>query len=255
MAIETYYYGQGKVFSRKTTPGAKWRWWGDVSALSLAAEVEKVQHKESFSGQKGLARDFSIGKTLTLSATLHQIDTTGLEDALHGKRSTIAAGNVVDEDVGNVAVGDTVKLAFGGVSAVVVTDSDGAPAVIAPANYVLDPVFGGLEFVALPSAPAPTMPLKVSYTHAGGEQVNFVSQPTPVMQFRYEGVNLAENNAPVVVEIYRLSTDPLQDLALITDGTDVAGMQIAAAALIDTSKPAGGDLGQFGRFIQLNAPA
>ncbi|MGA0610567.1 hypothetical protein [Caldimonas sp. KR1-144] len=251
--IESYYYGQGKVFTRKS--GGKWRWWGDVSTLTLAAAVEKVEHRESYSGKKSLVRSFPNSTTMTLAATLHQIDTEALAEQLYGAASEIAAGTVTGEVLGNVAVGDIIKLAHGGIEDLVITDSLGSPATIADTHYEEDPRFGSIEFLSLPSGPAPTMPLKAAYGYAGGKQVNFMTQPAPVMEFRYEGINLAEGNAPVIVELYKLQTDPLQELALITDGNDVAGMQISASILLDSSKPALGDLGQFGRFRQVTMPA
>ncbi|UCM30546.1 hypothetical protein LE197_11895 [Pseudomonas sp. PS1(2021)] len=71
------------------------------------------------------------------------------------------------------------------------------------------------------------------------------------MALRYEGINLAEDGAPIIVEIYKLSPGLLQELSLITDGNDVAGMPVSFSALLDTSKPANGPLGQFGRIIQV----
>ena len=48
--LETYFYGQGKVFLAHRQaigkPGAI-RWIGDVSALSRALTVERLNHKES----------------------------------------------------------------------------------------------------------------------------------------------------------------------------------------------------------------
>lgn len=245
---ETYFYGQGKVYSRVS--GGKWRWWGDVSALTLAAEIQKAEHIESYSGQKGLARSFPIGKTVTLNATLHQIDTAAIAEGLYGAVSDIAAGSVTNESLGTVAAGDIVKLAFGAVSSVVITDSLGSPATIAGSHYDLDARFGSIEFLTLPSGPAPTQPLKAAYSHLAGTQANFLTQPAKTVEFRYEGVNLAEENAPVIVELYKVSSDPFQELALITDGNDVAGLPLASAVLIDTSKSASGALGQFGRFVQ-----
>ncbi len=52
--VETYSYGQGKVFLASRTPegvvGAQ-RWIGDVSAISVKFIVESFSHKESYSGQ------------------------------------------------------------------------------------------------------------------------------------------------------------------------------------------------------------
>ncbi|MBN0934258.1 hypothetical protein K4K17_01100, partial [Pseudomonas aeruginosa] len=75
--------------------------------------------------------------------------------------------------------------------------------------------------------------------------------PQPTIALRYKGINLAEGGAPVIVELFKVATDPLQELALISDGNTVAGMQISGGILLDTSKPDTGDLGRFGRIIQL----
>lgn len=254
MATEYYYYGQGKVWSRRLNPATgtgKWRWWGDVSSLTAAMELEKLEHRESYSGNKGIARSFPISKALTLSATAHQLDTDSLAELVYGATSTVAAGAVVAEDLGTVAVGDTIKLGFAGVSALSITDSNGTPATIAPSRYELDPMFGSVEFLSLPVAPAPTMPLKAAYTRKANKQVNLLTQAQPIVEFRYEGINLAENNAAVIFELYRMATDPLQELAMINNDTSLAGVPISLAALIDTSKSATGQFGQFGRIIQV----
>lgn len=71
------------------------------------------------------------------------------------------------------------------------------------------------------------------------------------MALRYEGINLAENGAPVIAELYKCAPSLLNELALITDGNDVAGMPVNFGVLLDSLKPAGGGLGQFGRLIQV----
>lgn len=251
--IEQYYFGQGKVFTRRYgVAGAKWRWWGDVSELNAAGASEKLSHKESYSGKKGTVRSFSLGNSMTLSGTLHQIDTESLAEQLYGEASVIAGGSVTGEDLGTVAVGDIIKLDYPGVSALVITDSTPTtPATIADTHYSQDPRFGSLEFLTLPTAPAPVMPLKAAYTHAGGKQVNFFTQPQPILEFRYEGVNLAEEEAPVIVEFYKTGTEPLQQLALINNGNALAGSAFSLEVLLDSSKPVTGPLGRFGRFIQV----
>lgn len=252
--MDYYYFGQGKVWSRRlNVVGGKWRWWGDVSSLTIGLDLEKLQHKESYSGNKGIVRDFAVSKAMTVNATLHQLDTDSLAELIYGAVNTVAAGAVVTEDLGTVAAGDVLKLDYPGVSTLVVTDSAGAPVTIAATHYVLDARFGSLEFVSLPSAPAPTPPLKAAYSHSENKQVNMFTQPQPIIEFRYEGLNLAESNAPVIVEVYRMSTDPLKELALINNDTSLAGAPVTCAALLDTTKPASGPLGQFGRIIQLAA--
>ena len=259
--IEQYYFGQGRVYSRPYGGGGRWRWWGDVSELNAAGSTEKLAHKESYSGKKGTVRSFGLGNAMTLSGTLHQVDTEGLAELLNGTVSTVAGGAVTGEDLGTVAVGDVLKLDYpgvtevAGVSSLVINDStSGTPAVIPASHYSLDPRFGNIEFLSLPSAPAPVMPLKAAYSHAGYQQVAFFTKPQPILEFRYEGVNLAEEEAPVIVEFYKAGTEPLQQLALISNGNTLAGMPFSIEVLIDSSKPIDGSLGRFGRFIQVNQP-
>jgi hypothetical protein len=247
---EKYYYGQGKVFSRPYGSGSAWRWWGDVSKLSYGGQSEKVKHKESFSGSKSTTRNFTIGKEMTVNATLHQLDGNALAENLWGLASDIASGSVTGEVLPNPLVaGDIIKLDYPGVSSLVLTDSAGTPATYGAGNYSHDGRFGSIEIITPPSGL--TYPIKAAYSHAAGKRVNFLSQPQPILEFKYEGLNLAEGNAPVIFHFYKMATETLKELALITDGNDVAGVEISAEVLLDSSKPYDGVLGQFGQFIQV----
>lgn len=252
---ETYYYGNGKVklatIAANGTLGP-WRWVYDVSALSLALSLEKVEHKESYSGQKALVRSFPVGKTATLNATLHSLNADNLALTLFGTPTSTAAGSVTAEELPTVVDGDVLSLANPGVSSLVITDSAATPATLDPANYSVD-AWGNVTFTSLPTAPAPTQPFKAAYSYAASEQVSIFTAPQPMVALRYEGVNLAEGGAPVIVELYKIATDPLNELALISTGTEVAGMQITGGVLLDSSKPANGALGQFGRIVQVKA--
>lgn len=256
MTTETYYYGQGRVFSRpKGAASAAWRWWGDVSALSFGGTEENVAHRESYSGQRNPVRSFGIGGDRTLSGTIHQLDVAALAELLRGTVSTIAAGSVSGEELPeDIAAGDVIKLDLPyNVSALVITDSTGSPVTVDPVNYELDAAFGSIEFLTIPGGAV--QPFKAAYTHLGARQVSFFSAAPQEIELRYEGVNLAEGNAPVIAEFYKVKTGPLQTLALITSGNTVAGTEFSAEALADSSKPRSGPMGQFGRFVEINVPA
>jgi len=252
---DTYYYGQGKVEAAPIVNGVigKYRFIGDVSALSVALAVEKVEHKESYSGQKALVRSFPIGKTATLNMTLRSIETDNLALVLYGKPVITPSGTVTGEDLGAIAAGDTVRLAHIGVSNLVITDSAATPQTIAPSHYELldNGHYGEVLFNSLPTAPAPVMPLKAAYQHAPKNAVGLFTSPQPTVAIRYKAVNLAEGNAPVLIELYKVATDPLAELPLISDGTEVAGLSITGGILLDSGKPASGLLGQFGHITQL----
>jgi len=252
---DTYYYGQGKVFAAPIINGVigELRFMGDVSALSVALAVEKVEHKESYSGQKALVRSFPIGKTATLNMTLRSIETDNLAMVLYGKPVITPAGTVTGEDLGTVAAGDTIRLAQAGASNLVITDSASPAKTLDPSHYELlaNGAYGEVLFKSLPTAPAPVFPLKAAYSHTAKKAVGMFTAPQPTVAIRYQGVNLAEGNAPVLIELYKVATDPLAELPLISDGTEVAGLSITGGILLDSNKPASGELGQFGHITQL----
>lgn len=255
--VESYFYGQGRIFLRPagSTGNGGWRWVGDMSTLTFGGTDETAGHKESYSGQKAKVRSFSIGGDRTLKGTIHQMDTTILAELLRGTVSEIAAGTVTAEAFPTtIAVGDVIKLDKPyNVSDLVITDSASTPMTLAPVNYDFYAEHGSLELLSLPSAPALTQPFKAAYKHAGARQVAFFNAAPKLMQMRYEGVNLAEGNAPVIAEFYKISTAPLQELALITSGNDLAGMAYEAECLADSTRPANGPLGRFGRYVAINA--
>lgn len=256
MSTETYYYGQGRIFlaERDATtgiPGA-YRWVGDVSAFTIKLAVEKVEHKESYSGQRALVRSFPIGKSATIDMTLHQVDTDNLSLTLNGTTTSTTSGTVTAEALpADLVVGQQVSLANPGVSSVVITDSTGTPLTLtAGTDYTVDADFGRITILNLGSY---VQPFKAAYSYAARKAVGMFTTGQKNFALRYEGVNLAEGNAPVIADLYKLAPDPLAELALITTGNDVAGMQITGGVLLDSSKPVGGALGQFGSITQVAA--
>lgn len=249
MTNEYYYFGQAKVFG-EVSPG-KWEWWGDFSKFDLAMEIdETVRHKESYSGRRGTVRRIDIGNSMTLSATLHQYDAARLARFTNGTVTSVAAGSVVAEVLPDpLAVGDIIALDNPGVSALTIVDSNGTPATYPSASYALNAGPGSIEILVAPGALTP--PLKASYSYAARKELAFMNALPSTIAMRVEAINLAENNAPVVFELYKVSTSLIKQLALITSGTDVQGSDVDGEVLLDSSKLATGPLGQFGRFIQV----
>lgn len=258
MSQEQYFYGQGKVKIAEVIAGVvgAYIWTGDVSVLNVGFTEEKATHRESYSGGKSKVREFNVSQDMNVNLTLHDQGTGNIARFSLGSASSKLAGTVTAEELPNpVVVGTEYSLANPGVSSLVITDSLGSPATIAPEHYTLDAAFGNLVFNTLPNTPAPTMPLKAAYSYAATQEVAFLNSTQKTYALRYEGVNLAEGGAPVIVELYRLSTGLLQQLDLITSGNALAGMQVTGSVLRDTSKPATGPLGQMGRIIQVGSAA
>lgn len=245
-----YLLGQGKVYIAARDAAGKpkaLRWLGDVSAAKVGLKVTKADQKESYSGQRSTVKSIVVGKEATLDLTLQEVSKDNLSLALSGKSTSLPSGSVTAEVLpADIVSGDRVSLKYPKVSTVVITDSATTPVTLDPAKYDVDADFGAITFKDITSV---TQPLKVAYTHAALESVSMFSAQQSDVFIRYEGINLAEGGTPIVVELYKVNPEPLKDLALITD--KFADMTISSAVLIDTNKPADGELGQFGRIIQV----
>jgi len=251
--MSDYFYGQGKVYAALRLNGVTkaLRWLLDVSDFKATLATETKERKESYSGQAASAKKIVTAKGLTLSMTLMERSNDNLALALYGTTSKVASGSATGEALpAGLIAGDRVALSYPGVSDVVLTDSASTPATVPEANYEVDPVFGA---ITLKNVGTLVQPFKAAYTHGAVESVSVFTAPQPEIFLRYEGINLAENNAPVIVEFYKVSTDPLKELSLIS--TDIAGMEISGEALIDPSRPYTPEFGQFGRIVRVPVAA
>lgn len=246
-----YLLGQGKIYiaarDSEGKPQAQ-RWLGDVSAAKFGMKTSAVEHKESYSGQRATAKKIVNGKEATVDLTLMEISKHNLAMALYGKPTAVVAGSITGEALPNaLVVGDRVSLKYLKVSTVVITDSTPVtPLVVNAAKYDVDAEFGAITFK---DVSALVQPFKVAYAHAALDSVSVFTAPQAEVFLRYEGINLAEDGAPIVVELYKVSSEPLKDLSLISD--KIADMNITAAVLIDNTKPIDDEIGQFGRILQV----
>ncbi|CAN5754092.1 hypothetical protein BH11PSE12_BH11PSE12_08300 [soil metagenome] len=246
--MSNYFLGQGKVYiaSRDAQGNAKaQRWLGDVSEAKIGLKTDKVDHKESYSGQRAIAKKLVIGKEASVDLKIMELSRENLALALYGKSLTIASGSVTGEVLPTVLVGERVSLKYLKVSGLVITDSAATPVVLNASKYTVDPDYGSIVFNDVAVA---VQPFKAAYTHAELENVAVFTAAQPEVFLRYEGINLAEGNTPIVVELYKVNTEPLKELALIT--TKLAELDINATVLIDSTKPVSDEMGQFGRILK-----
>ncbi|WP_458068635.1 phage tail tube protein [Rhodanobacter sp. BL-MT-08] len=260
MSLEAsnFYYGKGRFSIAVRNPITKalgpWVWCGDVSAFSAKPTTTMVEHKESYSGQSALAAYFPSEKALTLDWTFSEFRPKNLAFALYGTNISVESGTATDEVLApGLAVGDDVRTANPGISDLVLTDSAAVPAeLVEGTDYTVDPTFGRITILNIG---AYVQPFKANYSYAQRTDTGIFTAGQPDISVLYEGINLAENNAAVIAEYYKVAPGVLTELMHITTGTDTAGMAMTAGVLIDTTKPASGPLGQFGRVTQVGVAA
>lgn len=249
----SYFSGQGKIYVAELTNGlpGPFRWVGNVPDFKPAFENSKLEHKESYSGQRLLDKTITTEVKAKVSATLEEWSAPNLALAVRATSANVAAGNVVGEVLPDLLVaGDIVALKKQKVSAVVVKDSTPVTplTLVAGTDYnVLDADFGTIEILD------PTgfvQPFKVDYANALTTSAAFFSTGAKEVAIRFEGVNTADNNKKVLAEIYKVALDPTKELGLITN--DLGQFVLEGNALVDPTKPANDPVfGQFGRILFL----
>jgi len=247
----SYYSGQGRVFvaerdSVTGKPGA-FKFLGNVPSLNLGLAVEKLEHREATSGQRLVDATIQTSKQMTLSMALEDFTAANLSMAFYGNNAAVTGASVVDEVLPTtLATGDYVRLNHTKVSAVVVKDSAATPAtLVAGTNYVVSSADHGSLQIVNPGAFV--QPFKVSYTYGGYANVTMFQQASKERWLRFEGLNTADGNKPVLIELYKVVLDPISDFGALTD--EIASFTLEAEALYDATKQADAALGGFGRII------
>jgi len=245
-----YYSGQGRCFIGDSELEGL-RKVGNVPALVISLSVETLEHKESHSGQRLTDKRLQIGKTANVTITLENFKKENLALALYGTVDEEAASSAVDEAFtdDSPVVNYVYPLDHQQVSNVVVEDSAGTPAtLIEDTDYEVNYEHGSIEILNLGSYVAP---FTASYDYAAVSRVGMFAETPPERFMRFEGLNTAETDEPVLVELYKVKLDPLAELGLITD--EITQLELTGTALLDSSRSVSADLSQFGRAVFIPA--
>jgi hypothetical protein len=222
---------------------------GNVAGLKLSLKTDVLEHYESQSGQRTLDHRMVKQKSASVNLTIEEFTTANLALALYGSVVSDNAGTVTDEPLGgaNPKIGDRYFLAHPKVSALTLRDSTAAPKTLNNGtHYTADTDFGAIQFLDLTGF---VPPIHAAYQFGAIDSVGIFTQPLPERFMRLEGINTAQGNAKVLVELWRVAFDPLKEISFISD--DYNKFELDGSLLADSSKPFDSVLGQFGRIVQL----
>jgi hypothetical protein len=93
-----------------------------------------------------------------------------------------------------------------------------------------------------------TQPFKVDYSYGAAKRLAMFKSAQPEVWLRFDGLNTADGNSRVIVDLYRVVLNPSKDFSLI--GDDIQKFELSGRVLADTTKSDTGPLGLFGRVIQ-----
>lgn len=249
-----YFSGQGKVFIAERDGNGNplaFRYVGNVPDLKINLTTDKVEHMESVSGQRLTDLVFTKSQKVEAGFTLEDFSIPNLALAMYGTNDAMDAHSVTNEVLpDDLVAGDIVRLKYPNVSSVVITDSTGSPKTLTAGNYKVNGAYGSIQLNDLTTDGPYTQPFKVAYSAAAtGSRSRMFGAAVTERWVRFEGLNTADGNKPVLVELYRVRLDPAKELALIND--DLLKLELTGSALYDASKELDTELGVFGRVVLL----
>lgn len=155
--------------------------------------------------------------------------------------TAVTVGATTQITVANtLAVGDTVALlGFAGADAALLNGKEATVVTATGLLFTVDINTSGKTItLGTPSVTLPVVTgISAVYDTAAQYLVNALTQPLTEISVRFEGLNTAEENSPVIVELFKFAIDPLKELSLLSD--NFGSFQIEGALLLDSSRTTG----------------
>lgn len=213
---------------------------GGVEEFTVAIDEAKItQANTSSSGGGNRAVAYRINE-MTLAAKLQDLNPINLARSLRSAHQEVAAGTVTNE-LGKAIAGGLTRLAHLNPSTVVVRNEDTSAVITMAGNYEVRPE--GLFFYddapALNAAPPGGLDIEVDYAHSGYDVIQALTAAAPILEMAFSGVNEAMEDAPSVVDFFRVQLSATKGLNLISAGA-FATLDIEGEVLRDPTKTGAG---------------
>ena len=227
------YIGVGKVHARAFGTTGKWRHVGNVSELAIKHNLDVQKQRDFTRAGGGTLIKVERIESIDCSMTWLTFTPENWALATAGTATTVAAGTVTDEVVKGY-VGALVPLAFSPATITSVTNAAGAVTYDAGDDYVMTE--GGIS-IPDGSSIVEAADLKVSYTYLEHTRIEGAMGTASELELLFEGLNEADSDKPVLVNLWRTSVPSVEEIALI--GTTLGEMKFAGELLKDSTKGVG----------------
>lgn len=144
--------GSGRIYVDRFVngvPSGNERFLGNCTVFEISPSANEIEMRSSTSAARALMRQDVTGSDLSLAITLTEVTPENVALAAFGEASTYAqtGASVVDEAHGSVKQGTYVRLAFRGISSVVVTSDPAGTTYTVGDDYEVDAVEGRIYIV------------------------------------------------------------------------------------------------------------
>ena len=227
-----YFSGQGRLSVAKIVGGKRgaFRFVGNVPQLEITTDVQTNDHKESHSGQRAVDYSIVTERNVGFNATLEEFTKQNLALALGASVSEIEAKTVSAESLADSPKdGDVLYLEYPHAKDIVISVK-GAPLADAAAVEI-EPKFGRITVLdASKLAGAVT----ASYKTDKVTKIEALQENVEGYALRFDGLNTAKGDAPVIVSIGKVQINPAETLSLISD--ELNSFQLSGKVLINGGK-------------------
>lgn len=224
---------------------------GEAPEIEISVDVEYAEDSDT---KKAISRKvLKVVKAQSAKIRLVVKDHTNgnLALAFYGEEVEHAGGNfaaVAFPD--GIAAGET-RLVPGNrtkLSAVVITDSAGAPETLDEGtHYEVDLVYGTVKFLDVAGF---DQPFKIAGAEGASTSVALLKKRSQEVYLYIKGINIGREDAPFAAGLYRVQLGPAQKLS--AKGDDYALLEFEGELLSDDEKDEDADLGTYGFFRDLS---
>lgn len=219
----------------------------EVDELSLAISTEKVSHVSRRQSMR--EKDLDVVVQTFISGTLKFSTATAdmLKQALFGAKAAVGAGTITAVPLGSgLAVGDWVKIPgdYRDITLTFIKDSAGSPATLVNGtDYQIDLAAGMVKILNLGSY---TQPFKITGTSGAGTGVGLLNERKFEKWLRFKGINVADGDNSVTMDLYKIQISPTKVLQLFASGNEPTSLELDFEVLKDTTKSSSATFGQLG---------
>lgn len=231
MAIQTYRptLNAGQVYMRVAGSAAPLQAVGNVSVLSLEITEDEKTLQDYTRPGGGQWAAVSRVTGVNASMTLHDLDPVNLARAIYGDTSAVVGAAIVGEPH-TAYQGGLIRLAHPNPTLVTVTSDPAGTTYDAGDDYEVRPE----GIMILEGAIADDTDILISYTYGAYDVVQALTAGSQTYELSFGGLNEANSNSPVVLDIYRLQVSAAANLSFV--GDDFASMEVTGKVLLDATK-------------------
>ena len=235
-------------------------WWGDrsvtgtvpyfeslpeIDELTLAIAQEKISHVSKRASMKIKDLSAAVMSSITGTIKLSSATPEQLKQFLFGAKAAVAAGTITAVSLGTVIAGQWYKIPgdYRDIALTFIKDSNGSPVTLVNGtDYTIDLAAGMVKCLLATG----TMPWLVTGTSGAGTGVGLLNERKFEKWLRFKGINVADGDNSVTLDLYKIQIDPTKALQLIGSGNEPTVFEIEFEALKDTTKSASATFGQMG---------